>query len=87
MLAERSLNLMGSENPDGSRTTFTDTLQATAQKGCICQFSGLDFVGPGRRGRGVRLRPNQLYRLLFCRVAHRSAVLRKLLGERQKLYL
>ena len=52
VLAERSLNLMGSENPDGSRTTFTDTLQATAQKGYICQFSGLDFVGPGE-GVGV----------------------------------
>ena len=52
VLAERSLNLMGSENPDGSRTAFTDTLQATAQKGYICQFSGLDFVGPGE-GVGV----------------------------------
>lgn len=52
VLAERSMNLVGSEAPDGTRTTFTGTLQATAQKGYICQFKDLDFVGDGE-GVGV----------------------------------
>ena len=47
VLAERSMNLVGSEGPDGRRTTFTGTLQATAQRGYICQFQALDFVGGG----------------------------------------
>ncbi len=51
-LAERSMNLVGSEGPDGTRTTFTGTLQATARRGYICQFKGLDFAGDGE-GVGV----------------------------------
>lgn len=51
-LAGRSMNLVGSEGPDGRRTTFTGTLQAAAQKGYICHFDGLDFTGPGE-GVGV----------------------------------
>ena len=47
VLAERSMNLIGSEGPAGARTTFTGTLQATAQKGYICQFQNVDFVGGG----------------------------------------
>ncbi|USF26872.1 hypothetical protein N510_001805 [Firmicutes bacterium ASF500] len=52
LLEERSMNLIGSENPDGSRTTFTGTLQATAQKGYICKFQSLSFTGDGE-GVGV----------------------------------
>ena len=52
VLEERSMNLVGSENPDGSRTTFTGTLQATAQKGYICKFQNLSFTGDGE-GVGV----------------------------------
>ena len=52
LLEERSMNLIGSENPDGSRTTFTGTLQATAQKGYICKFQNLSFTGDGE-GVGV----------------------------------
>ena len=52
LLEQRSMNLIGSEGPDGSRTTFTDTLQATAQKGYICKFQNLSFMGDGE-GVGV----------------------------------
>ena len=52
LLEQRSMNLIGSEGPDGSRTTFTDTLQATAQKGYICKFQNLSFTGDGE-GVGV----------------------------------
>lgn len=52
VLANRSINLVGSEGPEGTRTTFTGTLQAIAQKGYICQFKNLDFVGDGG-GAGV----------------------------------
>ena len=47
VLAERSMNLIGSQGPDGSRTAFTGTLQATAQRGYICRFDSLDFAGTG----------------------------------------
>lgn len=49
LLEQRSMNLIGSEGPDGTRTTFTGTLQATAQKGYICQFQNLRFAGDGER--------------------------------------
>ena len=52
LLEQRSMNLIGSEGPDGARTTFTGTLQATAQKGYICQFQNLCFAGDGE-GVGV----------------------------------
>ncbi len=52
LLEQRSMNLIGSEGPDGSRTTFTGTLQATAQNGYICQFQNLCFMGDGE-GVGV----------------------------------
>ncbi len=52
LLEQRSMNLIGSEGPDGARTTFTGTLQATAQKGYICQFQNLRFTGDGE-GVGV----------------------------------
>ena len=52
LLEQRSLNLIGSEGPDGAHTTFTGTLQATAQKGYICQFQNLCFTGDGE-GVGV----------------------------------
>ena len=52
VLEERSMNLIGSEGPDGARTTFTGTLQATAQNGYICQFQNLCFTGDGE-GVGV----------------------------------
>ena len=52
LLEQRSMNLIGSEGPDGVRTTFTGTLQATAQNGYICQFQNLCFTGDGE-GVGV----------------------------------
>ena len=52
LLEQRSMNLIGSEGPDGARTTFTGTLQATAQNGYICQFQNLCFTGDGE-GVGV----------------------------------
>ena len=52
LLEQRSMNLIGSEGPDGVRTTFTGTLQATAQKGYICKFQNLSFMGDGE-GVGV----------------------------------
>jgi ribosomal protein L40E len=52
LIEQRSMNLIGSEGPDGARTTFTGTLQATAQKGYICQFQNLRFTGDGE-GVGV----------------------------------
>ena len=52
LLEQRSMNLIGSEGPDGACTTFTGTLQATAQNGYICQFQNLCFAGDGE-GVGV----------------------------------
>ena len=52
LLEQRSMNLIGSEGPDGACTTFTGTLQATAQNGYICQFQNLCFTGDGE-GVGV----------------------------------
>ena len=52
LLEQRSMNLIGSEGPEGTRTTFTGTLQATAQKGYICKFQNLSFMGDGE-GVGV----------------------------------
>ena len=66
VLAERAINLMGSEGPDGSRTTFTGNLQATAQKGYICQFSGLDFVGAGE---GVGVSASARINFTDCRLS------------------
>ena len=66
VLEERSMNLVGSENPDGSRTTFTGTLQATAQKGYICQFKDLDFTGPGE---GVGVSASARINFTNCRLS------------------
>ena len=66
VLAERSMNLVGSEGPDGSRTTFTGTLQATAQKGYICQLRDLDFVGDGE---GVGVSASARINFTGCRFA------------------
>lgn len=66
VLAERSMNLVGSEGPDGSRTTFTGTLQATAQKGYICQLRDLDFVGDGE---GVGVSASARINFTNCRLS------------------
>ena len=65
-LEKRSMNLVGSEGPDGSRTTFTGTLQATAQSGYICQFVNLDFVGEGS---GVGISASARINFNNCRIA------------------
>lgn len=66
VLAERSINLVGGEGPDGARTTFTDTLQVTAQKGYICQFRDLDFAG---NGEGVGVSASARINFQDCRFA------------------
>ncbi len=66
VLAERSMNLVGSEAADGSRTSFTGTLQATAQRGCICQFQDLDFMGDGE---GVGVSASARINLTGCRLS------------------
>lgn len=66
VLEERSMNLVGSENPDGSRTTFTGTLQATAQKGYICRFNGLDLAGAGE---GVGVSASARINFADCRLS------------------
>lgn len=66
VLEERSMNLVGSEGPDGSRTTFTGTLQATAQKGYICQFKDLDFMGDGE---GVGVSASARINFTNCRLS------------------
>lgn len=63
-LAGRSVNLVGSEAPDGSRTTFTGTLRAAAQEGRACRFDGLDFTGPGE---GVGVSASAGLNLTSCR--------------------
>lgn len=65
-LEERSINLVGSESPDGRRTTFTGTLQATAQNGYICQFKDLDFVGDGE---GVGVSASARINFTNCRLS------------------
>ena len=66
VLAERSINLIGSQGPEGEQTTFTGTLQATAQKGYICQFDGLRFAGDGE---GVGLSASARVNLTGCHFA------------------
>lgn len=66
VLEERSMTLVGSEGPDGSRTTFADTLQATAQKGYICQFKDLDFMGDGE---GVGVSASARINFTNCRLS------------------
>ena len=66
VLADRSINLIGSEGPERTRTTFTGTLQATAQKGYICQFRDLDFVGGGG---GVGVSASARVNFTGCRFA------------------
>ena len=66
VLEERSMNLVGSEGPDGSRTTFTGTLQATGQKGYICHFDSIDFAGDGE---GVGVSTSARINFTSCRFA------------------
>ena len=66
LLEQRSMNLIGSEGPDGSRTTFAGTLQATAQKGYICQFQNLRFTGEGE---GVGVSASARINFSGCRFA------------------
>ncbi len=66
VLDTRSMNLIGSEGADGARTAFTGTLQATAQRGYICQFRGLDFVGDGE---GVGVSASARINFQDCRFA------------------
>lgn len=44
-ISGRPVNLYGSQDADGRRTTFTDTVQLSAQDGPISYFYDIDFVG------------------------------------------
>ncbi len=65
-LADRSINLIGSTDGEGNRTTFTGTMQVTEQNGRIFYFDGIDFVGDGT---GVGLSASARLHLTGCRVA------------------
>lgn len=47
VLDGRPVNLTGSEDGSGHRTTFTDTVQVDTQSGTVWFFENLDFVGSG----------------------------------------
>ena len=65
-LANRSVNLIGSTDGEGNRTTFTGTMQVTEQSGRIFYFNGIDFVGDDT---GVGLSASARLHLTGCRVA------------------
>lgn len=44
-ISGRPVNLYGSQDTDGRRTTFTDTVRLSAQDGPISYFYDMDFVG------------------------------------------
>ena len=44
-ISGRPVNLYGSQDADGRRTTFTDTVRLSAQDGPISYFYDIDFVG------------------------------------------
>ena len=46
-ISGRPINLYGSQDADGSRTTFTGTVRLTAQDGPISYFYDIDFTGDG----------------------------------------
>ncbi len=62
----RAINLYGSTGPDGTRTTFTDTVHITASKQALCYVDNIDFVGDGS---GVGLSASNRVHLTNCRVA------------------
>lgn len=44
-ISGRPVNLYGSQDADGRRTTFTDTVRLSAQDGPVSYFYDIDFVG------------------------------------------
>ena len=59
----RSLNLLGSTAEDGSRTTFTQTLEVHMDRGALPYVQDIDFVGSGS---GVGLSSSRNLHVVGC---------------------
>lgn len=66
VLNGRPVNLTGSRDELGNRTTFTDTVQVDAKSGVVWFFEDIDFVG---QGSGTGLSASARVYLTDCRVA------------------
>ena len=60
----RRVSLIGTDGPDGSRTTFTDTVTMNSDKGVLPQFEHIDFVG---NGTGVGVAASEHLHIYDCR--------------------
>lgn len=65
-LASRAVNLIGSTDEVGNRTTFTGTMQITAPEGGIFYFDEIDFIGDSG---SVGLSASARLHLTGCRVS------------------
>lgn len=65
-LNDRSVNLIGSTDEAGNRTTFTGTMQITAPEGGIFYFDDIDFIGDSG---SVGLSASARLHLTGCRVS------------------
>lgn len=66
VLDGRPVNLTGSRDESGHRTTFTDTVQVDTKSGVVWFFEDIDFVG---RGSGTGLSASARVYLTDCRFA------------------
>lgn len=66
VLDGRPVNLTGSRDKSGNRTTFTDTVQVDTQSGVVWFFEDIDFVG---QGSGTGLSASARVYLTDCRFA------------------
>ncbi len=66
VLDGRPVNLTGSRDESGNRTTFTDTVQVNATSGIVWFFEDIDFVG---QGGGTGLSASARVYLTDCRFA------------------
>lgn len=64
-ITDRSINLCGSVDSQGRRTTFTGPTQVSFQN-FVCEFSNIDFIG---RGEGVGITAMTRVHLTNCRVS------------------
>ena len=66
VLDGRPVNLTGSRDKSGNRTTFTDTVQVDTMSGVVWFFEDIDFVG---QGSGTGLSASARVYLTDCRFA------------------
>lgn len=65
-MERRGVNLTGSEDGQGNRTTFTGTIQLETEHNNVSYFDGIDFIGSGD---GVGISASSRLHMTDCRVA------------------